>query len=122
MIIIQVAGGLGNQMQQYALYRKLISLGIDTRLDISWFTEYSRQDGVYARRELELNYFEGLEYKVCTEEEKRAVIGNGGLLGKVRGKIFPSAKKVLILIINICVVILHVKNIMPILWIVYARV
>ncbi|TCL59398.1 glycosyl transferase family 11 [Kineothrix alysoides] len=94
MIIIQVAGGLGNQMQQYALYRKLISLGMDARLDISWFTECSRQDGVYARRELELNYFEGLEYEACTEEEKRAVIGSEGLLDKVRGRIFPSAKRV----------------------------
>ncbi len=94
MIIIQVAGGLGNQMQQYALYRKLISLGIDARLDVSWFTEGFRQDGVYARRELELNYFEGLEYDACTEEEKKAVIGSKGLLDKVRGKIFPSAKRV----------------------------
>ena len=29
MIIVEVMGGLGNQMQQYALYRKLESLGKD---------------------------------------------------------------------------------------------
>ena len=34
MIIIQVAGGLGNQLQQYALYRKLIRLGKEVRLDL----------------------------------------------------------------------------------------
>ena len=39
MIIIQIAGGLGNQMQQYALYRKLLSLGKEVKLDISWFSE-----------------------------------------------------------------------------------
>lgn len=39
MIIIQVAGGLGNQLQQYALYRKLVRLGKEVRLDISWFDQ-----------------------------------------------------------------------------------
>lgn len=37
MVIVQVAGGLGNQLQQYALYRKLIRLGKEARLDLSWF-------------------------------------------------------------------------------------
>ncbi len=39
MIIIEVAGGLGNQLQQYALYRKFLNLGKEARLDISWFRE-----------------------------------------------------------------------------------
>ena len=34
MIIIEVAGGLGNQLQQYALYKKFQSLGKEVRLDI----------------------------------------------------------------------------------------
>lgn len=42
MIIIQVAGGLGNQLQQYALYRKLVRLGKEVRLDISWFDQWYR--------------------------------------------------------------------------------
>ena len=29
MIIIQIAGGLGNQLQQYALYQKFKSLGAE---------------------------------------------------------------------------------------------
>ncbi len=98
MIIVQVAGGLGNQMQQYALYRKLISLGKDAKLDISWFTQSFRQDGVYAKRLLELDYFMGLDYEVCTEEEKRALIGSGGLAGRIlekaKGKLFPHSGKV----------------------------
>ena len=43
MIIVEVMGGLGNQMQQYALYRKLESLGKDARLDVSWFLDKDRR-------------------------------------------------------------------------------
>ena len=93
MIIIQVAGGLGNQMQQYALYQKLLSLGKEAKLDISWFTQEARQDKVYAKRQLELAYFEHLPYEACTEEEKKALIGDGSLLAKVKGKLFPGTKK-----------------------------
>lgn len=94
MIIIQVAGGLGNQMQQYALYRKFLSLGKEAKLDISWFTEGNRQDRVYAKRELELDYFDHLPYEACTKEEKEALIGNGSLISKVKGKLFPATKKI----------------------------
>lgn len=98
MIIIQVAGGLGNQMQQYALYRKFLSLGKEAKLDVSWFTEGTRQDRVYAKRQLELDYFEQLPYEACTEAEKRALIGDGGLFArlsaKVKGKLFPDLKKI----------------------------
>lgn len=94
MIVIQVAGGLGNQMQQYALYRKFLELGIEAKLDISWFTRDGRQDNVYAKRKLELDYFDRLKYKACTEEEKSALIGRGTLLDRVKGKLFPHLKKV----------------------------
>lgn len=93
MIIIQVAGGLGNQMQQYAMYQKLLSLGKEAKLDISWFTQEARQDKVYAKRQLELAYFDHLPYEACTEEEKKALIGDGSLIAKVKGKLFPGTKK-----------------------------
>lgn len=94
MIIIQVAGGLGNQLQQYALYQKFLTLGIDARLDISWFTQSGRQENVLAKRELELDYFENLEYKACTAEEKQQLVGCGSLTDKIKGKIFPGTKKI----------------------------
>lgn len=94
MIIIQVAGGLGNQLQQYALYQKFLALGIDARLDISWFTQSGRQENVLAKRKLELDFLENLEYKACTEEEKQQVVGNGSLIDKIKGKIFPGTKKI----------------------------
>ena len=37
MVIIELMGGLGNQLQQYALYRKLVRMGKKARLDTSWF-------------------------------------------------------------------------------------
>ena len=35
MILIRVMGGLGNQMQQFALYEKLRSMGREAKLDLS---------------------------------------------------------------------------------------
>jgi hypothetical protein len=89
MIIVQVAGGLGNQLQQYALYRKFVRLGKEARLDISWFEE-DVQKNMLAKRELELNYFDRLVYEVCTPEEKAALLGGEGLKGKLYRKLFPG--------------------------------
>lgn len=92
MIIIQVAGGLGNQLQQYALYRKMIRLGKEVRLDLSWFQslEKKKETGAITERELELGYFERLIYETCTQEEKEELIGGEDLKGKLRRKLLPS--------------------------------
>ena len=94
MIIIQLAGGLGNQMQQYALYEKFISLGRECKLDISWFTDHKNQENVYASRKLELDYFPNVTYQVCSEEEKRELLSNSTIVDKVLAKVFTSRKKV----------------------------
>ena len=40
MVIIQLAGGLGNQMFQYALYLELVSLGREVKIDdVSGFVQ-----------------------------------------------------------------------------------
>lgn len=91
MIIIQLAGGLGNQLQQYALYRKFVRLGKETRLDISWFA--AQKNNNVTDRELELNCFDRLIYEVCTAEERAALIGEEGLKGKIRRKLFPGSVK-----------------------------
>lgn len=88
MIIIQVAGGLGNQLQQYALYRKFVRMGKEARLDLSWFSDES-QEGVLKRRELELNYFDRLIYEECRPEEKIRLIGNDHFSGRLRRKLMP---------------------------------
>lgn len=93
MIIIELMGGLGNQLQQYALYRKLVSMGKETRLDASWFKEQDRQDEKLTHRELELTRFDRLIYEVCTPEEKAQLIGNGGFSGKLRRKLLKGSVK-----------------------------
>lgn len=92
MIIVQVAGGLGNQLQQYALYRKFVRMGKEARLDISWFAPENQKD-MLAKRRLELNDFDRLIYEVCTPEEKQRLIGTDGLAGKLRRKLLPGSIK-----------------------------
>jgi len=88
MVIIQVAGGLGNQLQQYALYRKFLSLSKEAKLDISWFDQGQKGENVTGRK-LELDYFAGLPYTACTAQEKAAMTGGDGLTGKLRRKLLP---------------------------------
>ena len=62
MIIIEVTGGLGNQMFQYALYRQLQVMGKNVKLDISFYR--TKQ----TLRKLELDIF-GISYEVATKAE-----------------------------------------------------
>ena len=90
MLIVEVMGGLGNQLQQYALYRKLKSMGREAKLDVSWYTKKERQEGVLAPRSLELSYFNDLPMDICTEAEKKRLAGGEGLGGKLRRKLAPG--------------------------------
>lgn len=92
MIIVQIAGGLGNQMQQYAMARKLIKLGKEVRLDLSWFNK-ENQKGLLAPRAFELAYFTNLPYLECTEADRARFI-NDSKIQKIIGKIMPSKAKV----------------------------
>lgn len=89
MIIVGIQGGLGNQLQQYALYRKFISLGAEAKLDLSWF-DVDNQANTAAKRKLELDYFPGIKYEVCTSNEKEKLIGSTSIVGKLQRKL--SAK------------------------------
>jgi len=98
MVIVRVMGGLGNQLQQYALYRKIELLGQEARLDLSWF-DRDIQDHMQAPREFELGRLEGLSLKAATPEEVRALLGRRyedreGILAKVTRKIKPSSVRV----------------------------
>ncbi|WP_022779599.1 alpha-1,2-fucosyltransferase [Butyrivibrio sp. AE3009] len=90
MLIIQIAGGLGNQMQQYALYRKLLKYHPDgVRLDLSWF-DSEVQKNMLAKREFELALFKGLPYIECKPEERAAFLDRNAaqkLSGKVLKKL-----------------------------------
>ena len=90
MIIIKFSGGLGNQMQQYALYEKFRFLGIPVKADISWFEESVKKN---KHRELELLRFENVKLEVCTVKEKEAFIGSDHFLDKCRRFIRPGQYK-----------------------------
>lgn len=90
MLIIEVMGGLGNQLQQYALYQKLKSLGKEVKLDTSWFYDEKKQDSVLAKRRLELEYFENLPMEICTGQERERLTGGDGILGKVKRRLLPG--------------------------------
>lgn len=95
MIIVKIMGGLGNQLQQYAFYRKLESLGRDVRLDVSWFERPGEQEAVLAKRTMELNCFEGIRYRPASEQEIRGLLGRlweepESAVSRIRRKLLPS--------------------------------
>ncbi len=96
MIIIRVMGGLGNQLQQYALYKKLESMGKEVRLDISWFRNADVQEAVLAERELELNFLNGISYRAAAPDEIRSVLGRlweekEKTAAKLKRKLMPAS-------------------------------
>ena len=92
MIIIRVMGGLGNQMQQYALYEKFKSLGKEVKLDISWFEDEEQQKQVLAPRKLELRMFDGLQFEYCTAQEKKLIAGDSSVFSRIRRKLTPGLR------------------------------
>lgn len=86
MIIVRLMGGLGNQMQQYALYKKFIALGKNAKLDLSWFDE-SVQKNVLAKRDVEIDRFNGVKYETCTDEERESILGKSDFLSKLFRKL-----------------------------------
>ena len=95
MVIIRAMGGLGNQLQQYALYKKLESIGKDVRMDISWFRNADTQAKMLKPRDLELDYFKGISYLAAEPEEIKSILGRlweekESFVSKVRRTLFPA--------------------------------
>lgn len=87
MIIIQMAGGLGNQMFQYALYKQLINMGKTVKMDDEMgFAED-------AQRSPSLAAF-GITYeKASSAEIMQMRDSSPALTAKVRRKLFGRQKK-----------------------------
>lgn len=87
MVIVQLSGGLGNQMFQYALYLKLKSMGKEVKIDdISGFAED-------AQRIPALSPF-GIAYERPTAKELRQMLDSSLLpWHRVRRKLFGRHKK-----------------------------
>ena len=85
MVIVKIAGGLGNQMQQYSVYTNLKKLGKDVKLDLSWFSPRV-QEKMLAKRDFELPLFVDIPYEVATQEELDAILSQS-FVEKITGKI-----------------------------------
>lgn len=55
MIIVNIIGGLGNQMFQYAFYKALLVKGIEVKVDISCFKDYKVHNGYELERIFNIN-------------------------------------------------------------------
>lgn len=91
MILVKLMGGLGNQLQQYALYEKLIHMGKEAAIDVTWFEDAAVQEAMLAPRKLELNYFDNLTFRKATEAEILKVRGGDGFCAKLMRKIIPGS-------------------------------
>lgn len=87
MVIIQLAGGLGNQMFQYALYLQLKSLGREVKIDdVSGFAEDTQRIPALAPF--------GITYERPTGEELQKMLDSSMLpWHRVRRKLFGRHKK-----------------------------
>lgn len=93
MIIIHVMGGLGNQLYQYAMYEKLKMLGKEVKLDLYDYKEAVGEDREW--RDLELDYFEGLVYDVCSLSERTLFLDNSRkFFDRVRRKLFGRKDRI----------------------------
>lgn len=71
MLIVRLTDGLGNQMQQYALYRGLLRHGLDknVKCDIDW----QKNAGVKPF-DLQIGYFKDIPIDLCTDEERKVFL------------------------------------------------
>ena len=86
MVIVELSGGLGNQMFQFALYKKLELMQKDVAMDTSFFRSGQNL------RKLELDVFH-LSYKEISDQEAAHIRGYGyhdTILDKIRYKLRPS--------------------------------
>ncbi|MCR4989244.1 MAG: alpha-1,2-fucosyltransferase [Lachnospiraceae bacterium] len=93
MIIIRLMGGLGNQLQQYSLYRKFISLGKEAKLDEIWFSN-DVQKNMKAPRKKEIDLFTGVKYETCTDRERKLLTGGDDVFSKALRKLKLISNKV----------------------------
>ena len=87
MIIIQLGGGLGNQMFQYALYLQLKSLGKEVKIDdVTKFTQNKKRTPMLAPF--------GITYERAAKKELEQMLDSSLLpWNRVRRKLFGRKKK-----------------------------
>lgn len=59
MIFVEICGGLGNQLFQYAVARKLKEVGKEVYLDLSWFNKYDEREYLLDRYPISMEKING---------------------------------------------------------------
>lgn len=89
LLVLKFKGGLGNQMFQYALYKKLLSMGRNVVADLSWYETYEKEfDLQNVFPQISINC-KGAQNAV---EEYEAAYKNRSFFCKVVQKIFPEQR------------------------------
>lgn len=73
MVIVKISGGIGNQIYQYALYRKFLSLGVEAKMSLAFFKDKDLMKDVprHSVKFLLSDIFSGIVENFSTEEEDK---------------------------------------------------
>lgn len=88
MKIVNLLGGLGNQMFQYALYLSLKEKGFETKVDVTQFENYKLHNGY----ELEEIFSVSPEYATYNEVKELSSIRRSEVCTKILRKFFHNKK------------------------------
>jgi hypothetical protein len=89
MIVMKISDGLGNQMFQYALGRKLsIKHDCELKFDTDWYENREKHGGT--DRELTINQF-NLHFERASEQDITSIVPFWGLARHVTNKYIPVA-------------------------------
>lgn len=92
MIIIRLQGGLGNQLYEYAMYKKFQMLGKEVYLDDTDYTDRAKFPDI---RDLELTYFDSLSYDLCSIGQREKLVDDKRtFFARARRKIFGDYSKI----------------------------
>ena len=71
MVIVKISGGLGNQIYQYALYRKFQLLGVEAKMSLSYFRDTTLMEAVpsHSKNFLLSDIFGGIKEEFWTVEQ-----------------------------------------------------
>ena len=89
MIIIEMSGGLGNQMFQYALYKSMLHKGLDVTIDKSIYRDVDHKEQV------DLDRFPNVSYIEADRKLSSALRGygyNDNIIDKIRNKLNKSKR------------------------------
>lgn len=87
MDVIELSGGIGNQMFQYALYKAFETKNIDVLIDTSFY------ESEQSLREIKINFFPNVKFQKIEEKKANLLRGYGyhdNILNKIYYKVYKN--------------------------------